>query len=142
MSRKVWSFDPNQGGETIPNSVKADVERRITELARNEFPGKSIRMGFRFRKQFCYVDAYETPNGKDADPPNNWKGKREEWIQYCTNLPTHLCRLRYFGDEQWSFCFYTYSNERYELSVFPQTGNFFGTPEMAFMVSSVYLQER
>ena len=64
MSREVWGFDPNQGGETIPNSVKADVERRITELARNEFPGKSIRMGFRFRKQFCYVDAYETPKLK------------------------------------------------------------------------------
>ena len=124
MSRKVWRFDPSQRGETIHDSVKVDVERRITELARKEFPGKSIWMGFRFRKQFCYVDAYETPNGKDANPPNNWKGNRGEWTQYCTNLLAHLCRLRYFGGDHRSFCFYTYSNERYELCIFPQTGNF------------------
>ena len=55
------------------------------------------------------------------------------------NTPTHLCRLRYFGDDRWSFGFFTYSNERYELSVFP-SGEFFGTPEEAFQVAAgVYL---
>jgi hypothetical protein len=49
--------------------------------------------------------------------------------------PTHLCRLRYFGGERWGFAFYTYSNERYELSVFPN-GEFFGAPEEAFEVSA------
>ncbi|HEY3079142.1 MAG TPA: hypothetical protein VGM69_04485 [Chloroflexota bacterium] len=56
------------------------------------------------------------------------------------NTPTHLCRLRYFGDEErWGFAFYTYSNERYELAVFP-SGEFLGPPEDAFDVSAMYLQ--
>jgi len=56
------------------------------------------------------------------------------------NTPDHLCRLRYFGDEEaWGFAFYTYSNDRYELSVFPN-GEFFGTPEEALQVAAgVYL---
>jgi hypothetical protein len=44
-------------------------------------------------------------------------------LERLRNTPTHLCRLRYFGDpERWGFAFYTYSNERYELSVFPFGG--------------------
>jgi len=56
------------------------------------------------------------------------------------NTPTHLCRLRYFGDmEKWGFAFYTYSNEKYELSVF-MSGDFYGTIEDAFEISAnVYL---
>jgi hypothetical protein len=52
-----------------------------------------------------------------------------------------LCRLRYFGDEnKWGFAFYTYSNEKYELSVFPN-GEFFGPPEEAFATSAeIYLR--
>jgi hypothetical protein len=51
----------------------------------------------------------------------------------------HLCRLRYFGDDRWGFAFYTYSNEKYELSVFSD-GDFIGTPEDAFLISAgVYL---
>jgi hypothetical protein len=48
--------------------------------------------------------------------------------------------LRYFGDEErWSFAFYTYSHERYQLSIFP-SGEFLGSPEDAFRVSAeVYL---
>ena len=52
------------------------------------------------------------------------------------NTPTHLCRLRYFGDEErWGFAFYTYSHERYELSIFP-SGEFMGPPEDAFQASA------
>jgi hypothetical protein len=37
------------------------------------------------------------------------------------------------------FAFYTYSNEKYELSVFP-SGDFYGTPEEAFdTAAQVYL---
>ena len=63
-----------------------------------------------------------------------------KWLARLRDTPTHLCRLRYFGDdERWGFAFYTYSNDRYELSVFP-SGDFFGPPEEAFRVSAeVYL---
>ena len=48
------------------------------------------------------------------------------------NTPIHLCRLRYFGDEEgWGFAFFAYSSEHYELSVFP-SGEFLGPPEDAF----------
>jgi hypothetical protein len=41
--------------------------------------------------------------------------------------------------EGWDFAFYTYSDKRYELSVFP-SGEFFGPPEEAFRVAGeVYL---
>jgi hypothetical protein len=51
-------------------------------------------------------------------------------------MPTHLCRLRYFGDdERRGFAFYAYSSDRYELAVFP-AGDFFGPPEDAFRVSA------
>jgi hypothetical protein len=50
--------------------------------------------------------------------------------------PTHLCRLRYFGDEErWGFALYTYSGERYELSGF-RSGMFLGPPEEDFQVSA------
>ena len=40
---------------------------------------------------------------------------REERIAELHEIPTHLCRLRYFGDEdRWSMAFYTYSHEKYE----------------------------
>lgn len=37
------------------------------------------------------------------------------------------------------FAFYTYSNEKYELSVFPD-GSFRGKPEDAFAASAMYLE--
>lgn len=56
------------------------------------------------------------------------------------NTPLHLCRLRYFGDEEkWSMAFYTYSREKYEPCVF-DTGSFHGTPEEAFETAAVYLR--
>ena len=51
---------------------------------------------------------------------DKYKALREEKIERLRNTPTHLCRLRYFGDENnWSMAFFTYSNEKYELSVYP-----------------------
>jgi hypothetical protein len=55
--------------------------------------------------------------------------------------PVHLCRLRYFGNDEWGFAFFTYSNEKYELSVSPN-GPFSRTPEEAFLTSArVYLND-
>jgi hypothetical protein len=55
------------------------------------------------------------------------------------NTPIHLCRLRYFGADNWGFAFYTYSHEKYELSVFPN-GSFTGIPEDAFTAAATYLE--
>jgi hypothetical protein len=51
-----------------------------------------------------------------------------------------LCRLRYFGNDDWGFAFFTYSQEKYELSVYPN-GEFTGKPEDAFLTAAMYLED-
>ena len=143
MSGKQWVFDPDSGGKKIPDAVKRRTEERIRRYAEKEFAGKYTRLDVRFRGQFCYIDAYTEPHDPGPGwPPEGWPETREEALERLRNTPTHLCRLRYFGNEEgWGFAFYTYSNEKYELSVFP-SGGFFGTPEEAFhTAASVYLAD-
>jgi hypothetical protein len=140
MPSKRWVFDPDSGGIKIPETVKRRTENRLRRYAETHFADRYTRLDIRFRGQFCYVDAYTEPESLENWPPPDWPEDREEFMQRLRNTPKHLCRLRYFGDEnQWGFAFYTYSNERYELSVFP-SGGFFGQPEEAFHASAgVYL---
>ena len=135
---KVWVFNPESGGIKIPDSVKNDIERRINNIAEKHFKGKYTRLDFHFKGQFCYIDAFQEPEVSEDWPPKDWPETREEYIERLRKTPTHLCRLRYFGNDRWGFAFYTYSNEKYELSVFPN-GEFLGKPEDAFMASAVYL---
>ena len=137
-----WQFAPDSGGVRIPEPVRQRTERRIRQCADAEFSGRFTRLEIRFRAQFCYVDAYTEPAPLTPTwPPPDWPETREEYQERLRSTPTHLCRLRYFGDEErWGFAFYTYSNERYELSVFP-SGDFLGPPEDAFRVAGeVYLR--
>ncbi len=138
MSGKMWMFSPNSGGKKIPEMTKMSTEARIERYAEEHFAGRYTRLEIRFRGQFCYIDAYREP---EPDwPPPGWPESREEYVERMKNTPTHLCRLRHFGGDRWGFAFYTYSNNRYELSVFP-SGDFFGTPEEAFHVSAeMYLR--
>jgi hypothetical protein len=136
-----WVFDPNYGGEKIPPGVQKDIQRRIQKVAEEQFQGRYTRLDIRFRRQFCYIDAYTDPFLSDNWPPPDWPETREEYIQRMRETPTHLCRLRYFGGDKWGFAFFTYSNEKYELSVFSD-GQFIGSPEDAFILSaSLYLNE-
>lgn len=138
---RTWVFDPGSGGRPIPDPVKRRVEARLQRYAADHFAGRYTRLDVRFRGQFCYVDAYTEPDLPPGWPPPGGLETREEALERLRHTPTHLCRLRYFGDEErWGFAFYTYSNERYELSVFP-SGEFLGPPEDAFQVSAqLYLQ--
>jgi hypothetical protein len=141
MPRQMqWVFDPDHGGKTISEAVKQRTTARIQRYAEQHFAGRYTRLDVRFRSQFCYIDAYREPEPLSPGwPPPDWPETREEYQQRLRDTPTHLCRLRYFGDEErWGFAFYTYSNERYSLSVFP-SGEFFGPPEDAFEASSGYL---
>jgi len=79
----------------------------------------------------------------DPDPPKGWRPvggeTRDHWVERMRNTPTHLCRIRYFGDEnRWSFAWYTYAHEKYEPS-FLITGDAHGTPEEAFETSAQFL---
>ena len=140
--RRGWVFDSNSGGARIPENVQRRTEQRLRRYAEEHFAGCYTRLDVRFRAQFCYIDAYTEPTPPSPTwPPPDWPETREQYLERLRNTPTHLCRLRYFGDEErWGFAFYTYSHERYELSVFP-SGEFLGRPEDAFQVSAqLYLQ--
>jgi hypothetical protein len=141
MPSKQWIFDPDSGGKKIPEAVKGRTEARIRRVAEAHFAGRYTRLEIRFRGQFCYIDAYTEPAPLTPDwPPPDWPETREEYQERLRDTPRHLCRLRYFGDEEgWGFAFYIYSGERYELAVFP-SGEFFGPPEEAVRVAGeVYL---
>jgi hypothetical protein len=137
----TWVRDPHAGGVNIPNRVRERTRQRIEAYAEAHYVGKYTRLDIRFRRQFCYIDAYREPVVAADFPPPGFSGSREEFIERVRNIPTHLCRLRYFGNEEsWSFAFYTYSHEKYEPCVL-DNGTFYGTPEEAFKAAAVYLQD-
>ena len=142
MTRRQWVFDPDSGGKKIPEAVRQRMEARLRRHAEEQFAGRYTRLEVRFRGQFCYVDAYTEPEPLGPNwPPADWPESREEYLERLRNTPVHLCRLRYFGEEErWGFGFYSYASERYELSMFP-TGEFFGPAEYALQVSGqMYLR--
>ncbi|NEP19947.1 MAG: hypothetical protein F6J97_24180 [Leptolyngbya sp. SIO4C1] len=136
-----WVHDPHSGGMKIPARLKEPIKQRILAYAADHYAGKYNRIDVRFRDKFCYIDAYIEPYVPEENFDEERYGcTREERIEFLRTVPTHLCRLRYGGDvEKWAMAFYTYSNNKYEPSVF-NNGTFHGTPEEAFETSAVYLQ--
>src|SRR5437870_5645262 len=99
--QRRWVFDPNTGGARIPEIVQRRTEQRLHRYAEEHFAGCYTRLDVRFRGQFCYVDAYTEPTPPSPTwPPPDWPETREEYLERLRNTPTHLCRLRYFGDEE------------------------------------------
>lgn len=136
-----WVYDPQSGGVKIPKNVQDRTRKRICAYAEKHYSGKYLRLDVRFRGQFCYIDAYVEPDVPPGWPPPDHPESRAEFIEGLRNTPTHLCRLRYFGNqERWSLSFYTYSHRRYEPCVF-EDGGWLGTPEESFEIGAVYLQE-
>jgi hypothetical protein len=135
--QRGWAFTPDRGGTPIPEPVRRHTTERIRRHAERHFAGRYTKLDIRFHGQFCYIDAFTDPAPPPDDwPPADWPETRAEYLQRLRSTPTKLCRLRYFGGEdRWGFAFYTYSNDRYELSVFP-SGEFLGPPEDAFQVSA------
>jgi len=125
-----WYYNPHTGGKKIPPLVQAATRDRIVRYANQHHAGKFTRIDVRFRGALCYIDAYTDPGDLPGRPPEG--ETRKHWIERLRNTPTHLCRIRYFGDpESWSFAFYTYAQEKYEPN-FLLTGKDHGTPEEAF----------
>jgi hypothetical protein len=139
MPRGVWVRDPDRGGTPIPKVVQERTAQRLQAYAERHFTGRYTRLGIRFQKQFCYIDAFTEPEVPEQWPPPELPDlheTREERVERLRNTPTHLCRLRYFGDEnRWSFAMFGYGNEKYELTILA-SGDFFGTPEEAFSAAA------
>ncbi len=138
---RVWTKHPDVGGTKVPQAAQDRTRRRILAYAQANFAGQYVRIDVRFRSQFCYIDAYVEPSLPEGYPPPDSGMTREERLAFMRETPLHLCRLRYFGNEDaWSFAFYKYSDEKYELCYLPN-GTFYGTPEEAFECSGIYLRD-
>jgi hypothetical protein len=122
-SKKVWMHAPDAGGVKIPPLVRSRTTERITQYAEAHYGGQFLRLDIRYRGVFCYIDAYVEPPEPSPGLLNATGETREEFMDRLRKTPIHLCRLRYFGDEEaWGLAFYTYSNERYELCMIaPET---------------------
>jgi hypothetical protein len=139
MPGQTWVYDPHSGGVKIPPTVRERTERRIRAYAAAHFAGKYTRLDIRFRGALCYIDAYTEPDEPSAEFLQTLSETKKQYQERLRNMPIHLCRLRYFGDEEaWSLAFYTYSHSRYEPCRF-MNGTFHGTPEQGFAVGAVYL---
>jgi hypothetical protein len=137
---KGWVYDPHTGGVKIPPPVQKRTEERIRKYAEERYAGKFTRLGIRFRGALCYIDAYTEPMEPSPGLLAARGETRDQYLETMRNSPLHLCRLRYFGDEEsWSLAFYTYSHEKYEPCVF-HNGTFHGTPEEGFDAGAVYLE--
>lgn len=134
-----WVYDPHVGGVKVPLIIRERIERRIESYAKAHYGGKFSCLGIRFRGALCYIDAYTEPGEPSPALLHSLGETRERYMERLRNAPLHLCRLRYFGNEErWSMAFYTYSHEKYEPCMFAN-GSFHGTPEEAFEIASVYL---
>src|ERR1017187_3509252 len=110
-----WYYNPHTGGKKIPPAVQERTRDRIVRYANQHHAGRFIRIDVRFRGALCYIDEYTDPGEMPGEPPSG--ETREQRIERLRNTPTHLCRIRYFGDpDRWSFAFYTYAHEKYEPS--------------------------
>ena len=124
----MWVYNPHAGGKSIPPAVRARTGKRILDYAAKHYPGRFTRIDVRFRGALCYIDVYTEPDVPSRSVPPDGR-----------STPMHLCRIRYFGDEdRWSFAWYTYAHEKYEPS-FLITGADQGTPEEAFETSAHFL---
>ena len=94
----TWVYSPHTGGKSIPPGIKARTERRILDYAAKQYPGKFTRIEVRFRGALCCVDVYSEPDmpRESAPPPGE---TRDQWLERLRNTPRHLCRIRYFGNE-------------------------------------------
>jgi len=136
---KAWAFNPHAGGVKISSAKQSEVRQRIERHAASNYAGRYIRLEIRFRGALCYIDAFTEPQAASPSLLKITRETKEQYIERLRSFPTHLGRLRYFGGDRWSYAFYTYSNERYEPTVF-HSGDWFGTPEEAFDIGASYLR--
>ena len=128
---KEWVYDPHRGGVKIPPTVQQRTKNRLSSYFEQHYEGKYTRIDVRFRGALCYVDAYTEPFVPEDFDEELFEQSRAERIEFLRNVPTHLCRLRYFGNEEkWSMAWYRYSVGKYDPCFFAN-GTFHGTPEEA-----------
>lgn len=123
----------------ISRAKQSEIRHRIEVHAASHYAGRYIRLEIRFRGALCYIDVFTEPRPPSPSLLKATGETKEQYVKRLRSVPTHLGRLRYFGGDRWSYAFYTYSNERYEPTVF-HSGDLFGTPEEASDIGASYLR--
>jgi hypothetical protein len=134
---KQWVWTGGSLKNKIPETAKRQLTARLQAHVAKHWSASCREVLVRFRGGFAYVDALRTEEAIRREFRPRDRGE----FQRLMALPTHLCRLGYVGSaERWSFAFYKYSDEKYELCYLP-TGDMVGTPEECFdCAANVYLQ--
>jgi hypothetical protein len=139
MAGKTWMWTPHLGGKNIPRDVRDHAEQRIRAYANARYAGRFERIAIRFRGALCYIDAFQRPEEPSRSLLRATGETRDEYVARVAAVPIHLCRLRYFGDEnRWTVALFTYSNEKYSPCIF-RDGDVYGTPEGGVDVAAGYL---
>jgi hypothetical protein len=141
-NRKVWAFSPHSGGSKITSDLQVETRSRIEKYAAQNYPGLYTRIVVRFSGALCYIDAFTEPARPTPALLKTLGESLEDYLSRLREVPTHLCRLRYFaGHKHWSMALYSYANERFEPCILP-SGEYFGTPEVCFALgASFYLSD-
>ena len=100
MPRGVWVMDPHSGGNKIPEAIKRDTVARVERHAAARYAGLYTRLDIRFRGTLCYFDAYLEPDEPSEALLKITRETAEQFVERMRASPLHLCRLRYFGDEE------------------------------------------
>lgn len=123
---KIGMKHPHSGGVNIPKEIQQRTQKRIEKYAAKYYAGRYTKLGIRFKGALCYIDTYQAPREPAPSLLKLRNETRDKYIKRLSETPTHLCRLRYFGEENaWSLAFYTYRT-RSTSPVFLQTEVFTG----------------
>ena len=116
-----WVYSPHAGGAKMTEARKVQVRAQVDAYATHKLGGRCDRIDVRYKGVFCYLDAEQLqPDGRVFHFP--------------------LGRLRHFNIDRWSIALYTFSNEKYEPSVYP-SGEWIGTLEEALDFATMFLPE-
>ena len=107
---------PPKGGITLPPDQYANIIAQANAYALTRPWNVEYQLQLRFKGKFCYLDG---------------KHSKEE-------RPFPLGRVTYFEDNVLALSFYTYSNEKYQPSLY-RSGKWFGTLEEAIGICELYL---
>ena len=107
---------PPKGGIKIPPDQQMNILTQAHAFALTRPWNVEYQLFLRFKGRFCYLD------GKHMNEENCFP----------------LGRITYFEENVWALAFFTYSNLKYEPSIY-RSGQWFGTLEEAIDICELYL---
>ncbi len=124
----------------MPKHKQEAIWQSIVKYAKENYAGKFTRLDVRFCGKYCYIERLYRAGRVQQGEVAFTDESREEYMERLRDTPTNLFRLLYRGDDDaWELALCTYGNEKYEVSMYPNS-TFEGTLEEAFDVGAICLQ--